>query len=290
MARTARLKKQGDAYYHVMSRANNKAFLFIRGRMKKEMVSLLERAAAFSGVELKAFCMMDSHFHVVCRVARPEGPVPEPEVLSRIGKLKGGRFALDLKLRWMELRKSGMAETVEAELNAWRRRMHDVSEFAKTYKELVSIAYKRETRYAGSIWSGRFASTLVEPGHHLAVCIRYVELNPVRAGIVTQAKDYAYSSSNSSRPNVFWPAAGSVPGGGGCGGEGGDWPLTEEEEKRLLRRIAQIGAGKIFGSLAFVQKTAFAFGRCFNGAAAARPVFASAYSTHGHRLAAEEAA
>ena len=50
--------------------------------------------------------------------------------------------------------------------------------------------------YVGSIWSGRFKSTLVEDGRYLATCIRYVELNPVRAGMVTRADAYAYSSAS----------------------------------------------------------------------------------------------
>ena len=89
MARMNRLKKDGDAHYHVMSRTNGRAFLLKDPSLKGEMVEILRRTAEFSGVEPKAYCMMDDHFHIVCRVAKPEGPVGEKEVLRRIAVLKG---------------------------------------------------------------------------------------------------------------------------------------------------------------------------------------------------------
>ena len=55
---------------------------------------------------------------------------------------------------------------------------------------------------------------------------------------------------------------------------------------RLMRRVAQIGAGKIFGSLAFVTATAFALGDRFRArSVVARDVGELGYATHGWRLA-----
>ena len=283
MARTRRIKGDGDAHYHLMSRTNDRRFLFSKGRVKGEIVSLLRRAAAFSGVRLEAWCVMDDHFHIVCEVVRPDAPVPEAEVVRRIGVLKGGRFAAELAEHWLDLRSCGMDSVVDAALNGWRARMHDVSQFAKTFKELVNISYKAYHRssaesdkpsYCGSIWSGRFKSTLIEGGRYLATCVRYIELNPVRAGIVSQAKNYAYSSANEPKPSEINGFAGCVP------------------EAALLRRVAQVGNGKIFGGYAFVMRAIFGFGDCFAGHPTPRPVFAGvargvspveAYASHGWR-------
>ena len=139
MARTRRIKRDVDAHYHLMSRTNDRRFLFSKGKMKGEIVSLLRNAAAFSGVRLEAWCVMDNHFHVVCKVVKPDGSVPEAEVLRRIGILKGGRFAENLAAHWAELRSCGLDSIVDAALDVWRSRMHDVSLFAKTFKELVNI-------------------------------------------------------------------------------------------------------------------------------------------------------
>ena len=54
MARTARVKENaaGTAHYHLMSRANDKRFLFEKGRVKDSLVDALKRAAEFSGIAL----------------------------------------------------------------------------------------------------------------------------------------------------------------------------------------------------------------------------------------------
>ena len=268
-----------------MSRTNDRRFLFSKGRVKGEIVSLLRKAAAFSGVRLEAWCVMDNHFHIVCEVIKPDEPIPEAEVVRRIGILKGERFAERLSAHWSELRSCGLDTVADAALDAWRNRMHDVSQFAKTFKELVNVSYKAFLKssdasdvpsYCGSIWSGRFKSTLVEGGRYLATCIRYVELNPVRAGMVTQARSYAYSSANEPKPNEVNAFAGSVP------------------EEALRRRVAQVGNGKIFGGYLFVMTAIFGFGSCFAGHPVPRPVFAGvgrgvspveAYASHGWRKA-----
>ena len=77
MARTERVKKKcdGTAYYHLMSRTNDRRFLFEKGELKTELVAALRRAAEFCGIELKAYAAMDNHFHVVVTVEKPAGPI-----------------------------------------------------------------------------------------------------------------------------------------------------------------------------------------------------------------------
>jgi putative transposase len=65
----------------------------------------------------------------------------------------------------------------------------------------VGEAHRRYTRYInfrmgwrGYLWQGRFASYAMDQ-HHLIAAARYVELNPVRAGIVKYPEDYPWSSA-----------------------------------------------------------------------------------------------
>ena len=51
----------------------------------------------------------------------------------------------------------------------------------------------REQR-SGTLWEGRYKSSLVQTDGYLLACCRYIELNPVRARIVTVAQDYPWSS------------------------------------------------------------------------------------------------
>jgi putative transposase len=47
---------------------------------------------------------------------------------------------------------------------------------------------------SGTLWEGRFRSTLIDAQEYLLPCMTYIDLNPVRAGLVPQAQDYAWSS------------------------------------------------------------------------------------------------
>lgn len=47
---------------------------------------------------------------------------------------------------------------------------------------------------SGTLWEGRFRSTVLEPHRDLLACMRYVELNPVRAGVSATAAEYRWSS------------------------------------------------------------------------------------------------
>ncbi len=47
---------------------------------------------------------------------------------------------------------------------------------------------------SGSLWEGRFKSSIVSQKEYLAACCRYIELNPLRAGIVANPGEYRWSS------------------------------------------------------------------------------------------------
>ena len=62
----------------------------------------------------------------------------------------------------------------------------------------------RQTRYvnkleerSGSLWEGRFKSSIISSKEYLLACCRYIELNPLRAGLVNDPKDYLWSGYNS---------------------------------------------------------------------------------------------
>jgi putative transposase len=58
------------------------------------------------------------------------------------------------------------------------------------YSQYVNRTYSR----TGSLWEGRFRSCLVQSTSYLLACYRYIELNPVRAGLVSRPVDYSWSS------------------------------------------------------------------------------------------------
>ncbi len=58
------------------------------------------------------------------------------------------------------------------------------------YVQYVNRTYKR----SGTLWEGRFRSCIAQEENYLLVCQRYIEMNPVRAGIVDHLGDYPRSS------------------------------------------------------------------------------------------------
>ena len=47
---------------------------------------------------------------------------------------------------------------------------------------------------SGTLWEGRYKSTLIQAERYLLACMAYIDLNPVRSALVAQARDYPWSS------------------------------------------------------------------------------------------------
>ncbi len=60
----------------------------------------------------------------------------------------------------------------------------------RRYAQYFNRCYHR----TGSLWEGRYKSSMVDTDNYLLSCYQYIELNPVRAGIVKLPEDYDYSS------------------------------------------------------------------------------------------------
>lgn len=71
--------------------------------------------------------------------------------------------------------------------------MNDLSVFMKELLQRYTQDYNRRHRRRGTLWEDRFKSVLVEGrGNALAMMAAYIDLNPVRAGIVSDPVDYRY--------------------------------------------------------------------------------------------------
>lgn len=68
----------------------------------------------------------------------------------------------------------------------------------RSYVQAVNRKYER----SGTLWEGRYRQSLVDTTEYVLTCYRYIELNPVRAGLVASPSDYAYSSYRSNALGV----------------------------------------------------------------------------------------
>jgi putative transposase len=60
----------------------------------------------------------------------------------------------------------------------------------RRYVQYFNGAYDR----TGTLWEGRYKATVIDSDRYFLTCMRYIELNPVRAGVVEHAQDYTWSS------------------------------------------------------------------------------------------------
>lgn len=70
----------------------------------------------------------------------------------------------------------------------------NLSRFMKRLNLKYFYYYRKRRNYSGHLWQDRFKSKVIEKDEYLIQCGKYIELNPVRAGIVKVPEDYPFSS------------------------------------------------------------------------------------------------
>ena len=199
--------------YHVVSRAAFRRFLF-DDEGKRKFVDLMRRQAAFCGAEISAFCVMSNHFHLLVSFLNDPIPQTDRELLRRYRRLyPQGEWLSEKTLSpdrlGLILKEGGQeAEHVKAKLHA---RMGDLSVFVKELKQRFSIWFNRHRDNVGTLWESNFKSQIVQNDSGVVRKVAaYIEMNPVRAGIVERPEDYEWSSlgllkmrSSSIRDSVF---------------------------------------------------------------------------------------
>jgi len=162
-------------------------------RAKEILRKMIWQVADFSGVEVLTYCVMSNHFHVLVRVPVAD-QISDAELLRRYRVLypKPTKF----QTAAIEVMEKQLAEGGEEAVAIRRKllaRMGDVSEYMKAVKQRFSVWYNRTHQRTGTLWSERFKSVLVEGrGNPLQTMAAYIDLNPVRAGLVRDPKDYRF--------------------------------------------------------------------------------------------------
>ena len=181
------------AFYHCVSRVVERRFHF-KDREKENFVRILRAMEAFCGVQVVTFCVMSNHFHVLVHIpARPEVLPSDSELVALVRRGFGKRMASDLAFELKELRAAGHHERAEEIRTRYFARMWDLSAFMREVKLGFSRWFNKTHDRKGTLWEERFASVLVEgAGSSVATMAAYIDLNPIRAGIVGDPKDYRW--------------------------------------------------------------------------------------------------
>ena len=114
--------------------------------------------------------------------------------------------------------------------------------------------FYRQRLGSGHVWQGRFKAFPVESDEYLLTVLRYVERNPLRAGLVNKVQDWPWSSAH------WWGKAGAPaflhPGPLPRPGDWEQWVNTPQTQAEVeaLRRCVNRGAP--WGSITWVERTA----------------------------------
>jgi REP element-mobilizing transposase RayT len=156
---------------------------------KEKLTQIQWQMADFCGVEVITHCMMSNHFHVLIRVPATNEP-DDTELLRRMEVIYGGNGA-EVKLAREGIQKQGHID--EKLRRQMVRRMGEVSVFMKEFKQRFSRWYNGRNGRRGTLWAQRYDSVLVEDSvERVETTAAYIDLNPVRAGMVEDPKDYRF--------------------------------------------------------------------------------------------------
>jgi len=194
----------GSYCYHVMTRTCG-AERILDAEDLEGLRIIIRKMALFSGVKVMTYCLLSNHWHLLVKVPSQvsflkqfedregeEEGCGEERLMGHLLTLYSEAYVNRLQVELADMRKRGLGDAAEAVLARYRRRFCDLSLYVKEVKERFSRWYNKKHDRVGTVWSGRFKSVLVEDGEALRAMSAYIDLNPVRAGIVEDPKDYRW--------------------------------------------------------------------------------------------------
>ena len=176
MARIARfVRSDQPTVYHVVSRSALPG-LPIKAGDKDYLLHLIRRLAKLYFVDVLGFALMGNHFHLVVRVY-PGSELSDQELHRRYKAYYGEEQEIAGEL-----------------MERYRARMTSLGAMVKDIKQGFTRYYNRKYNRKGYFWGERFKSMIVQDGRTLVNLLAYVDLNPIRAGVVTKPEEYRWSS------------------------------------------------------------------------------------------------
>ena len=209
--------------YHVVSRVVGRSFVLDVDE-REHFRMLMRMCERFTGCRVLSYCLMSNHFHLLLEVPpMPDDGIPNQQLLERLGAFysearvaeiaKEMEDAAAVRMRGefemppvneegvpltpaqeLAMAEQQASRRVEEIRSRFIRRMHDLSEFMKSLLERFTKWFNRMHSRSGTLWEDRFKSVIVESGQAARTMAAYIDLNPVRAGMVSDPADYRWSS------------------------------------------------------------------------------------------------
>ena len=176
MPRTSRMIIADEkAVYHVMSRTALDGFP-LKDLEKDFMLDLIKNFSSLYFTEILGFCLMGNHFHILLKMF-PENRFSDEDIQKRFEMFYGDSRVF-----------------TKDQIPFLRAKLSSLSEFVREIKVGFARYYNKRHHRRGYFWGDRFKSVIVDKGETLVNCLAYIDLNPLRAGIVSRPEDYRWNS------------------------------------------------------------------------------------------------
>ncbi len=231
--RVARILGEGESFYHILSRIVDRR-LILDEREKERFRRLMRAVEAFSGCQVLTWACLSNHWHICLRVPEPE-PVTDKELIRRLHYLYDHTAVEKVTSELANLRASGKDEEADTLKSRYTRRMYNLSEFVKTLKQRFTMSYNQRHDRQGTLWESRFKSVLFEGSRRgLWTLASYIDLNAVRAGIVSDPQDYRFCGYAEAVAGVKISREGLVRVMQSPNGKSANWERLGKHYRHLL--------------------------------------------------------
>jgi len=181
--------------YHVTSRVVDKRIIFGE-KERAKFLKLAKGYAVFGGIDLVSWCLMGNHFHLMVRVRAEDAmKLGDAEVVDRCSHIYEGWKLGRLRANYENSPSEASRKQL---LDPFRERMGSLPEYVGQVKKAFTLWYNIRNGRVGTLWEGRYHSTLMEHeadearvkqtglGGLAQVIAAYIDLNPLRAGEVAE--------------------------------------------------------------------------------------------------------
>jgi len=188
--------------YHIVSRVCDKRIIFGE-KERARFLKLAKGYAVFGGIDLVSWCLMGNHFHLMVRVRAEDAmKLGDEQVLERCSHIYEGWKLESLRANCAN---SPSEESRKQLLDPFRERMGSLPEYVGQVKKAFTLWYNVRNGRVGTLWEGRYHSTLMEHvedearvkqvglGGLAQMIAAYIDLNPLRAGEVTDPEGNDWS-------------------------------------------------------------------------------------------------
>ncbi len=181
-------------FYHCISRVVDRRLAFETDE-KEKFRMFMRMYENFTGCRVVSYCLMGNHFHLLLEVPPlPEGGFSDSELLGRLSALYHPAVVAGVAKELAEARELGYQSQVDEIHGRYTRRMHDLSRFMEGLLQRFTRWFNRTHSRSGNLWEDAFKSVIVEDGVAARTISAYIDLNPVRAGMVGDPAEYRWSS------------------------------------------------------------------------------------------------